>query len=119
MNKLKSKLKSKKGFTLIEMLIVVAIIAILVAIAVPVVNASLDNAKKQTDAANERTAKIVAAAGLANGDITPGTYYFNESKGEFDTKENAYEAQGSDNEGKILQVGVSADGTITTTWASK
>ena len=33
------KLQSKKGFTLMEMLIVVAIIAVLVAIAIPVFNA--------------------------------------------------------------------------------
>ena len=32
------KLQSKKGFTLMEMLIVVAIIAVLVAIAIPVFN---------------------------------------------------------------------------------
>ena len=33
------KLQNKKGFTLMEMLIVVAIIAVLVAIAIPVFNA--------------------------------------------------------------------------------
>ena len=38
------KLRSRRGFTLIEMLIVVAIIAILVAISIPLVSSSLEKA---------------------------------------------------------------------------
>ena len=50
------KLRSKKGFTLMEMLIVVAIIAILVAIAIPAFNTSLNKARIATDEANIRAA---------------------------------------------------------------
>lgn len=53
---LQKKRKSKKGFTLMEMLIVVAIIAILVAIAIPTFNGSLDRARVATDDANIRAA---------------------------------------------------------------
>jgi prepilin-type N-terminal cleavage/methylation domain-containing protein len=60
--KLAKKLKKTGGFTLIEMLIVVAIIAILVAVSIPMVNASLDKAKRATDDANERAAKGAAIA---------------------------------------------------------
>lgn len=60
MKNLKAKLRKNGGFTLIEMLIVVAIIAILIAIAIPMVSSSLDEAKKSADNANER-----AALGLA------------------------------------------------------
>ena len=43
------KLQSKKGFTLMEMLIVVAIIAVLVAIAIPVFNGALTKSKEAAD----------------------------------------------------------------------
>jgi len=50
------KLTSKKGFTLIEMLVVISIIAILVAIIVPTVSTATAKAKFATDAANLRSA---------------------------------------------------------------
>ena len=50
------KLTSKKGFTLIEMLVVIAIIAILVAIIVPTVSNATAKAKYAADAANLRSA---------------------------------------------------------------
>ena len=43
---------NKKGFTLMEMLIVVAIIAILIAVAIPVFSAQLHKARVATDWAN-------------------------------------------------------------------
>lgn len=55
-------MKKTGGFTLIEMLIVVAIIAILIAVSIPLVSSSLDKARKSTDAANERAAKAAALA---------------------------------------------------------
>lgn len=48
------KLQNKKGFTLMEMLIVVAIIAVLVAIAIPVFNGALTKSKEAADVANVR-----------------------------------------------------------------
>jgi prepilin-type N-terminal cleavage/methylation domain-containing protein len=47
-------LKSKKGFTLVELMIVVVIMAILVAVAVPIFSAVTSNARKKTCAANQR-----------------------------------------------------------------
>lgn len=56
------KHKSEKGFTLAELLIVVAIIAILVAIAVPVFSAQLEKARERVDEANIRSANSMAVA---------------------------------------------------------
>lgn len=50
------KMMNKKGFTLIEMLVVIAIIAILVAIVIPVVSNATTKAKEATDVANIRSA---------------------------------------------------------------
>ena len=48
--------KNRKGFTLAELLIVVAIIAVLVAIAIPVFTAQLEKSREATDLANVRSA---------------------------------------------------------------
>ena len=50
------KLKERKGFTLAELLIVVAIIAVLVAIAIPVFTSQLEKSREATDVANVRSA---------------------------------------------------------------
>lgn len=55
MNTLKFKKNNKKGFTLMEMLIVVAIIGILIAIAIPTFMSALDKAHDAADAANLRS----------------------------------------------------------------
>ena len=47
-------MKNKRGFTLMEMLIVVAVIAILVAVAIPVYNAQMHKARVAADWANLR-----------------------------------------------------------------
>lgn len=48
--------KNNKGFTLAELLIVVAIIAVLVAIAIPVFTTQLEKSREATDIANVRSA---------------------------------------------------------------
>lgn len=59
---------NKKGFTLIEMLVVIAIIAILVAIIIPIVSAATEKARESRDAANIRAAIAeVSAEGLSTG----------------------------------------------------
>ena len=56
------KKMTKKGFTLAELLIVVAIIAVLVAVAIPVFSAQLEKSREATDLANLRSAYAEAVA---------------------------------------------------------
>lgn len=53
---------NKKGFTLAELLVVVAIIGVLVAVSIPIFTAQLRKARVATDLANERAAKAAAVA---------------------------------------------------------
>ena len=62
------KKTNKKGFTLAELLVVVAIIAVLVAIAIPIFTSQLEKAKEATDAANIRS----AYAELVSQNLTDG-----------------------------------------------
>ena len=77
MNQLLKKKLNKKGFTLAELLIVVAIIAVLVAIAIPVFTKRLEHAKETTDMANLRSAYAAAqVAALTDKVDDTKTYYF-------------------------------------------
>ncbi len=64
---------NKKGFTLSELLIVIAIIAILIAIAIPAFGGALDNARLQTDHANMRNAYAIGQVIKLNGYIDKET----------------------------------------------
>ena len=70
-----NKMKNSKGFTLMEMLIVVAIIAVLVAIAIPTFTSSLNKARVAADQANIRSgyASLMADILTNQYDVTAGT----------------------------------------------
>ncbi|MDO4502520.1 MAG: prepilin-type N-terminal cleavage/methylation domain-containing protein [Coriobacteriia bacterium] len=67
-----SKIKSTQGFTLAELLIVVAIVMVLVAIAIPVFTAQIERSREATDLANVRSAyaEVKAAVLAQNGEPT-------------------------------------------------
>ena len=98
-NKLKAKLKNQGGFTLVEMLIVVAIIAILIAVSIPMINSSLEKAREAVDDANARDAISLAAVKVLTDKIdteTTWSYIVNSDQtgnlGE-ESDTNAYTAQ--------------------------
>ena len=63
------KKANKKGFTIMEMLIVVAIIAVLAAIAIPTFNGALTKSKEAADVANIRAAYAEAQVKIITEDI--------------------------------------------------
>ena len=67
------KMKNSKGFTLMEMLIVVAIIAVLVAVMIPTMTSALEKSREAADLANTRSAYAqLLVAGLPEED--PAAY---------------------------------------------
>lgn len=81
MNRMSKKL-NKKGFTLAELLIVVAIIAVLVVVSVPIFSSKLEKAREAADVANMRAAKAAAASMYLSGEMELGkTYFYDASEG--------------------------------------
>ena len=63
------KMNNKRGFTLAELLIVVAIIAVLVAISIPIFTNQLEKARESTDVANIRDIYAEVSVGLLDGSL--------------------------------------------------
>ena len=64
---------NKKGFTMAELLIVVAIIAVLVAIAIPIFTTQLEKSREATDVANIRSAYAEATVNALDNATGTGT----------------------------------------------
>ncbi len=123
--------KNNKGFTLMEMLIVVALIAILVVISIPVFTAQLEKAREATDLANMRGAKALAVASYLVGDDSTfkagTTYAYDAENGKFvaataevtpygkGTASGKYSSAVAD---QVFYVQVSTSGDVTAAWAA-
>lgn len=70
MNEERTMRFNRKGFTLVEMLVVIAIIAVLVSIIVPVVSNATRKAHAATDAANLRSVLGTLNVEVVNGEKT-------------------------------------------------
>ena len=118
---LKNKANNKKGFTLAELLIVVAIIGILVAISFPIFTSQLEKSRLATDQANEKAAKSAAAVLVLDETTESGIFYYNPVTGKLVVKDDKSNIAGygkSKNcKGKIVKVTIDSDTKeIKTSW---
>ena len=75
MMKFMNKKLTKKGFTLAELLVVVAILAVLVAVAIPVFTSQLERAREATDLANMRVAYAEVMTAVLEENTSPSTTF--------------------------------------------
>ena len=73
LKKLRARDSKSKGFTLAELLVVVAIIAILVSIAIPALNGAVERAREAQDAANVRNLYSVLSIAILDPDKAFGS----------------------------------------------
>ena len=131
-------MKSKKGFSLVELMIVVVIMAILVAVAVPIYNSVTGNARTKTCIDNQRqlmstvgNALMMAGVTTAGGEFTvtnpadgdpamvKGTYSITADGADWDTIKGSFKTVPCcGQEGGIITVTINAGvngGTSTAT----
>lgn len=119
--------KNNKGFTLAELLIVVAIIAVLVAIAIPVFTSQLEKSREATDMSNVRAAYAEVVANYLTDGATKAesatvtarqtiSGWQNTENGKLYTRVNGAEASvtvPAKTTGNTYNVKISASGTVT------
>lgn len=123
--------KNEKGFTLAELLIVVAIVAVLVAISIPIFNSKLEEAREATDVANMRAAKAAAVVQYLGDGKEYSGYYDAEAGTLVKEKPTATYGKGTGADGgtkymtykgeteaadKVLEVEIDEDGDVTLEW---
>lgn len=123
----------KKGFTIAELLVAVAIIGILVAVSIPVFAGQAEKAKVAADMANVRSAKAAAVAQyLTDGASGEKTYYYDAAGGTVKEDSNGITGYGkssvevsgasgipnSNGIAHVVTVKLAADGICSASWGT-
>lgn len=101
---------SNKGFSLVELIIVIAIMAVLVGLLAPQYFKYVDNSRVATDISNSEELATVFGVAFANGQITPGTYTGTENAAMGPTVDIANWPELKYSQGTSWQVTLSGDG---------
>ncbi len=129
-------MKDKRGFTLSELLIVVAVIAVLVAISIPIFTTQLKKSRAAVDQAHVRSAKASAAAAyMMNEEEGEMTYFYDAGDGTVEEEEDGIVGYGksteeltgalddyaagvpkSDGTAHIVKVTIMEDGEVQAVW---
>lgn len=127
------KRKNEKGFTLAELLVVVAIIAVLVAVSIPIFSSQLEKSRAATDMANIRSAKATAAVQYMTSDQSESkTYYYDAESGKVKDTASGITGYGkssvavtgatgipnSNGTAAVISVKCDTDGTMSASWSS-
>lgn len=107
---------NKKGFTLAELLIVVAIIAVLVAISIPIFTSQLEKSREAVDAANIRAAYAEMMADALTGDYKGDAAYTVTTKQQTAGWGTAFDFPKDLVDGDTDATEVPKTGTVTLTW---
>ncbi|MEG1429579.1 MAG: prepilin-type N-terminal cleavage/methylation domain-containing protein [Hydrogenoanaerobacterium sp.] len=111
MLKLQKFMKTKKGFTLVEVIVVLVILAILAAISIPALTGYIDEAKKKQIVAETRTV-LVAMQAIASDEYKDGTDTVTGTDG-LATKWGLTSGKFSDTSKVSLLIGETPKGTVT------
>ena len=106
---------NKKGFTLFEMVIVIALVGIIAIVTIPMVSHAIQTARVSADTATERAAQFLADRNYVVDGMS-GTYYYDNTYNKLVESKPDHYGLSKANKNKVVLVSISGSGQVTTRW---